>query len=367
MSRCFTHEDAASWATDFRVRAARDRVPVSAMLELTSRCNLRCQHCYLGDPTEPDAGCDPEMDTESVFNSLDEWAEAGCLYLVLTGGDPMMRPDFNEIYRHAAELGMLITVFCNGTLVTDELIELFRELPPRSIEVGVYGATAETYETVTQIPGSFSKAWKGIHRLHENGFRLTLKTMILTLNQHEVEAMAAQAEALDCKFRFDAAVFPCLSDGSKEPLSLRVDPETVVKFDTESPERLKKWAENIERGCARPESDRVYTCGAGLTSFYADPQGSLSPCLMAKKKYSYSTQGRRFTDIWQTKVSEVRDRQKSRRNGILYGFLQGACTHCPAMNYIETGDEEVESEYMRKTAQLRYETVMKTKKTEKVL
>lgn len=364
VSQCVLNEDASGWVAGFRARAARDRIPVSAMLELTARCNLRCQHCYLGSQAEQHLQQDLELDTQAVLSSLDEWAEAGCLYLTLTGGDPMVRSDFCEIYRHAAELGMLMTVFCNGTLVTDEIIDLFQELPPRLIEIGIYGATSETFEAVTQVPGSFDRAWRGVHRLLENGFNVTLKTMILTLNQHEVNAMAAQAEALECAFRMDAAVFPCLPDGGTEPLSLRVDPETAVKFDAEFPDRRKKWAENIERSRNRPEGDQLYTCGAGLTSFYSDSQGSLSPCLMARN-YSCSAQNRSFKDVWQSDLGEIRNRQRAEKKSSLIGIFRGACTHCPAMNYIETGDEEIESEYMKRTAQLRYETIMAMEHREK--
>jgi len=177
------------WTLGFRSRAYAERVPISATLELTSRCNLRCQHCYLGNQDEQHRKRDQERDTAAVMKSLGEWAEAGCLYLLITGGDPMMRKDFATVYRHARELGMLVTVFCDGILVTDPIIELFKEFPPRKVEVSIYGGTRETYETVTRVPGSHAAAWKGIRKLHENGIRIGLKTVLMTLNQHEQDMM----------------------------------------------------------------------------------------------------------------------------------------------------------------------------------
>lgn len=357
MDQCPVQPDDKSWAAGFRARTTQARLPVFGVLELTSRCNLRCQHCYLGSQTNQHLKKDLERDTESVLKSLDEWAEAGCLYLLITGGDPMMRTDFPEVYRHAAELGMLVTVFCDGILVTDRIIELFIEYPPHKVDISIYGATATTYETVTRIPGSHALAWKGIRRLHSNDIRLALKTMVLTLNQHELEAMADQAEELDCDFRFDSAVFPCLPDGSKEPLSLRVEPEVMVQYDAGTTERREMWAKSIEMTRQLPENDRLYNCGAGRTLFYCDPYGNLSPCLMTTN-YSYSAEGRSFQDVWRDDVGKICERKWTKPAGSLTGALRGACSHCPAVNYVETGDEEVESDYMRNLARHRYEAVM---------
>jgi radical SAM protein with 4Fe4S-binding SPASM domain len=349
--------DGKSWAAGFRGRAARDRVPVTATLELTSRCNLRCRHCYLGSQTDQHARREEERTTEEVKASLREWADAGCLYLLITGGDPMIRPDFAEIYRTAAELGMLVSVFCDGILVTDEIADLFRELPPRKVEISIYGATAQTYEAVTRVPGSHRLAWAGIRRLLDAGVRLTLKTMVLTLNVHEFEAMAARAAELGCEFRSDATVFPCLSDGSTDPLSLRLGPEEIVRWDTQTAERCEKWLENIEKIRDLPESDRVYACGAGRTLFHCDPYGNLSPCLMTRN-YRYSAEGRTFAEVWSRSLGAIQKKVRTKPADCQGGELRGACTGCPAVNYAETGDEEVASEHMRKTTRLRYEAIM---------
>ena len=355
--------DMSRWAAGFRRRAAEKRIPLTAMLELTSRCNLRCQHCYLGDQEAQHAKREQERNTEQVKASLQEWADAGCLYLTITGGDPMMREDFPEIYRTACELGMLVTVFCDGILVDEAMIELFKEFPPLKVEISIYGATRGTYELVTQVPRSHAEAWQGIDRLCANGIRVGLKTVVMTLNEHEVPEMEAQAEQRGLSFRFDSAIFPCLPVDSNEPIDLRVPPETAVKHDLAGPGRLQKWAANIETAGTRPQNDSLYQCGAGLTSFYADPYGKLSPCLMTRN-YVYSQDGRAFEDVWHIELSEIRKKKRTRKDDSLCGGIQGACTHCPAMNYVETGDEETVSDYMKETARLRYETVISEIKKE---
>ncbi len=350
--------DAATmeWTTEFRRRAAQARRPISAALELTRRCNLRCTHCYLGDQAEQHRQGARERGTEEVKAALTEWAEAGCLYLLITGGDPLIRSDFADLYRHARELGLVVTVFCNGTLVTDRIIALFRELPPRKVEISLYGATAETHDAVTGIRGSHALAWAGIRRLQEGGIRIGLKTLLLKTNLHEFEAMERQAAAAGVGFRHDAALFPGLADGSRAPLGLRVPPGEAVRCDMAAPERRQMWREKIEKTAAHPVDPRLYTCAAGQTYFHADPFGDLSPCLMASG-YRCHAGARPFQALWQ-ELAEIRGRRRTRPGGSFSGKLRGACAHCPAFNALETGDEEQESEYMIETTRLRYQAAM---------
>jgi len=357
--------DAASveWTLGFRGRAYRNRIPISATLELTSRCNLRCQHCYLGDQDAQHAAKDQERSTEAVKESLKEWADAGCLYLLITGGDPMMRDDFAEIYQTACELGLLVTVFCDGILVDESIIELFKAFPPRKVEISIYGATAGTYELVTQVPRSYSEAWEGIGLLCQNGIRVGLKTVLLTLNEHELDAMEAQAKERGLPFRYDSAVFPCLPVDSNAPLDLRVAPERVVAHDLSSPDRRTQWLDKLEQTEALPADDRLYTCGAGATGFYADPFGNLSPCLMTTQ-YQCQSGERSFREVWDQELGDIQKKKKTSKETCLTGKVRGACTHCPAANYQETGDEEKESEYIAKLTALRYQAVMNSKKVE---
>lgn len=342
------------WTDGFRVRTGQARIPVSAMLELTRRCNLRCAHCYLGDQAAQHRRRGQERGPAEVKAALTEWAEAGCLYLLLTGGDPMLRPDFAEIYRHARELGMVVTVYCNGTLVTDEIVALFRELPPRKVEISIYGATPATHEAVTGVPGSHERAWNGIRRLQAAGIRVSLKTMLLTTNRHELEPMERQAQILGLEFRHDAALFPCLEDASPAPLAFRVAPAEAVRRDLSGPGRKEKWNETIRRVAGFPADERLYACAAGKTFFHADPFGGFSPCLLATR-YRCEAAGRSFRELWEGELAAIRQRRRVQPAG---GPLRGACTHCPAFNALETGDEERDSEYMKKTALLRYEMAM---------
>jgi len=133
----------------FNQKSAKLRIPLSGSLELTRHCNLSCIHCYATDSSGdilPGDSRQREMETTKILSVIDEICEAGCLYLLITGGEPLLRKDFPEIYRYAKRKGLVITVFSNGILIKEEIIELFKVLPPHVVEISLYGATAETYE-----------------------------------------------------------------------------------------------------------------------------------------------------------------------------------------------------------------------------
>lgn len=347
----------ARWTVDFRARAAQARRPISATLELTRRCNLRCAHCYLGDQAEQRRLRGRECGTAAVKTAMSEWAEAGCLYLLITGGEPLLRTDFAEIYRRARELGLVVSVFTNGTLVTDDVVALFREWPPRKVEISLYGATAATHDAATGVPGSHAQAWVGIRRLHAAGIRVGLKTLLMKSNVAEFDEMERQAKDLGVRFRHDAAIHPCLHGGSRAPLALRVAPEEAVRADMATTERRDTWRASIEQTAARPAADGLYGCSAGQTFFHCDPFGGLAPCVMAET-YRRDPRGRPFREVWNGDLADIRRRTRTRAVASFTGALRGACAHCPAFNLVETGDEERESDYMKRTTLLRYQAAM---------
>jgi len=214
---------------DFRRRTYENRIPISGGINLTNRCNLRCVHCYIRD-YKCGAGNCPELSTNRILSIIDEASAAGCLFFLITGGEPLLHKDFLRIYRYARERGMLVSVFTNGTLLDDAHVELFRELPPQFIEVTLYGATEETFDKVAGKEGAYEACHKGINMLKEGKVPFRLKTMLLTLNQHELVQMQEFAAELGVPFRFDPMIVPGL-DGDRAPLKYRVDPKDAAVAD----------------------------------------------------------------------------------------------------------------------------------------
>lgn len=333
----------------FHQTAILQRIPLNGSLELTSRCNLRCVHCYQGPRT---AG-DPDvigMDTPELMSLLDKISEAGCLNLLITGGEPLLRRDFAEIYLHAKRRGFIVNVFTNGTLVDDSVIRLFKEYPPYEVEVSLYGATAETYENITGVRGSYGKCMSGIHRLLDNGIRTKLKTILMTLNRHEFFDIRKIAEDLGVKFRFDAALFPCLN-GERGPLDFRVPPEEAVNREFADERRLKSWQDYLGSYKGIPAMDHIYECGAGVTGFHVDSEGYLRPCLMSDMQYDLK-QGS-FTDGWLNVMCRVREIKAGEDFECGHCEDRLICGYCPPFFRLEGGSEDKRSDYLCKMGKIR--------------
>ena len=138
------------------------RIPLDGTFELTFRCNLKCKHCYCNQPVNDKKIKKQELSTEEIFRVFDEISEAGCFWLLISGGEPLLREDFEDIYIYAKRKGMLITLFTNGTLVNTKIAEMLKDYPPFLVEITLYGATAKTYEKITGVQGSFTQCIKGI-------------------------------------------------------------------------------------------------------------------------------------------------------------------------------------------------------------
>jgi radical SAM protein with 4Fe4S-binding SPASM domain len=336
-------------------KVIEQRVPLSGGIALTHRCNLTCVHCYLGDKSEQHQWRRSELSTRKWCTILDEVADAGCLYLLITGGEPLLRDDFAEIYTHAKTRGMLVSVFTNGTLISDSILALFQDLPPAGIEISLYGASAETYERITGHPEAFRRCLDNIERLIESGIQLSLKTMLMAHNVRELGGIQKLADDFGLDFRFDAAICPQL-DGNPAPLAMRIDPKAAVDLEMNDTKRLQQWGDYFANAGGGPESDRLYRCGAGETNFYIGPYGNLQPCLMVTD-LTHDLRVSSFQDGWQRTMPRIRRRQAAPGFACKTCPIQTLCELCPAVFRIETGSEQVPSEYICAMAHRRYEAL----------
>jgi MoaA/NifB/PqqE/SkfB family radical SAM enzyme len=148
-------------------------------LELTSRCNNNCRHCYINLPVDDKQAQVKELTLKEIKHIAEQAVSLGAVWCLITGGEPLLRGDFFDIFLCLKKAGLLVSVFTNATLLTDEHARFFKEYPPRDIEVTVYGATAGTYEKVTRKPGSFAAFMRGLNLLLENRIKVRMKAMDL--------------------------------------------------------------------------------------------------------------------------------------------------------------------------------------------
>jgi radical SAM protein with 4Fe4S-binding SPASM domain len=343
-----------SWSLKLHKKAVARRTPLNGAVEVTRRCNLSCAHCYTNLPVGAREAKERELSCGEHCRLIDEMAESGCLWLLFTGGEIFVREDFLDIYSHAKEKGLIVTLFTNGTLITPEIADYLAERRPFSIEITIYGRSREIYQTVTGVANSYDRCLRGIRLLVERGLPLTVKTLALRDNAHELWEMRRFVESdLGLDFKFDAVLNPRI-DGSRRPLALRLSPEAVVRLDLEDGTRGAEW----RRFCAHLTKpgprvrESLYQCGAALHSFAVTPEGTLVPCILSRRS-GYDLRGGSFREGWQRFLGPVRKKNVRRETRCSACQIKDMCGMCPANGELENDDAEEPVEFLCRVAHLR--------------
>ncbi len=304
------------------------RIPITASLELTLRCNLRCDHCYLGSDRKRD-----ELSTDEVKGILDGLAQAGTLLLTLTGGEVFLRHDFAEIYRYAIGKGFLVTVFTNATLLKSEHVELFRSLPPRLVEISLYGLTDDDYDSFTHARVSFAQLDANLRSLRDAGVTMLLKSVATVTLGPKVRAMRAYADSLGVQFRFATVVYGA-HDATALADNERPSAETVCGHERDIVAR-----DVPERVPLPPAGNRVFHCGAGRIALHIDAEGVMSRCGMVRTALAGRVDLRETTvaDAWR-QLGVGLDDELAEGHPCRDCKLRSLCSRCPATS---TPEQEI--------------------------
>ena len=350
-------------------KLANRRAPLSFDLEITARCNNACRHCYINLPAGDVEARRRELSLAEISSIADQAVDLGALWCLITGGEPLLRKDFADIYGALKRKGLLLSVFTNACLVTQEHVALFKEYPPRDIEVTVYGITQETYERVTRRPGSYAAFRRGLDLLLENGIKVRLKAMALRSNVHELPEIAAFCrERTADYFRFDPLLhlrYDRDPERNAEILSERLSPAEIVAIEQGDEERARA----LEKGCDRlihPEVEgelcnHLFHCGAGNQSFSVSYDGYFRLCAdLWHPDCIYDLRRGSLAQAWETLVPQVRDLrsanpeflERCRRCPII-----NLCLWCPAHADLESGQMDDWSEYFCQVAHARAEAI----------
>jgi len=346
----------ADWSLGVHQRLGGSRVPFSGTIELTQRCNNQCAHCYNNLFINDQDARQRELSSDEWCHVIDEIAAAGCLWLLMTGGEIFLRNDFLDIYTYAGQKGLLISLFTNATLITPEIADYLVDRPPFSIEITLYGRTRQTYERVSGVPGSFERCMRGIRLLMERDLPLKLKTMALTLNKHEIWEMKQFVEAeLGLEFKFDPIINP-RCDGSQGPLDVRLTPAEVVELDLQDPDRITEWNEFCDkfngRDLSPEQADMLWRCGGGQNSFAIDPYGRLRMCILSFSD-SYDLRRGSFQEGWEGYLYKLTQKKITRQTKCVSCSIVDMCGMCPANAELECDDAEAPVDFLCQVAHLR--------------
>jgi len=169
------------------------RLPLEGHLDLTDRCNNHCRHCWLWLPVNAKEQKE-ELNFDEVKNIVDDARSMGCRKWSISGGEPMLRPDFPEIFDYITRKAVSYTLNTNGTLITPEIATILKRKGTKM--VALYGATKETYDHVTRHPGGFEKVMRGFRYLKEAGAGFMVQLIPMRDNWHEWDKMQELAQSL---------------------------------------------------------------------------------------------------------------------------------------------------------------------------
>ena len=313
--------------------------PLGGGFEITHRCNLRCVHCYCRQEAGDERARAAELSLETIRRIVDEAADAGVFSLTLTGGEPLLRTDFLDIYNHVKSRGILPILFTNGTLITPRIAEHLAEYPPFYVDISIYGRMKETYESITGQPGSFERCLQGIEELVKRGIRVFLKTPAMIQNRDELHVLAQFAESLGTVFRYDLNLNPRLEhmDDRFGPYDYGLPLQERVDLEFANAEKVEAWSAFSRQVESMPREQTAYTCGAGLYGFFIDARGHMTMCVLSRHP-SYDLAAGSFEEGWEL-LARTRQEISQDQASIECQTceVRAFCQQCPARAQLEYG------------------------------
>lgn len=310
-------------------KALRLGVPLSVHLDVTYRCNERCEHCYL---EHDDRG---EMSSAEIYDVLQQLANAGVFFLTISGGEPLVRRDCMEIIARARSLGFNVKFKTNAVLIREKEAIRLRELGVEQVQISIYSHRSEVHDSVTKLPGSLRRSLAGIRLLRKQGIRVTLANVLMRSNFEDGDGVRALAAEVGAHYTVDPTVTPMMN-GDTEILRLRISASELHSIF-----RNSDLVGDADTFCAPPApvDDGIregYPCSAGHTACYVSPYADVFPCVQFPLPCG-NLRSEKFIDIWERspQMLEVRSiRGKDLPTCSSCSHL-GTCSRCPGLAYME--------------------------------
>ena len=249
----------------------------------------------------------------------------GTVFLLLTGGEPLLRPDFFDIYEPIRAMGLSLVLFTNGTLLTREVARRLASRPPNRLEITLYGASQSAYETITGVPGSYARCVAGMDSLRSAGVPFSLKTTLNNHNIAELDAMKAMAREWGVVFAPSWLVTPRRDRKESCLAAYRLQPHQVVALEAAQP-----WDT-----APAPHPAGAFSCHAGTASYVVNAAGEMNVCMDLPRPAARVLECG-FRAAWE-RVNRLVD-SVSPQTSCTGCRLEPFCPRCPAFAWLETGD-----------------------------
>ncbi|MGV8110546.1 radical SAM protein [Methanospirillum sp.] len=326
------------------------RLPLKGSIDLTYRCNNRCRHCWLWTGTG-----EGEMTFDEIRSLVDQARSMGCREWAISGGEPMLHPDFVRIFDYITANARTYSINTNGTLITEEIAQLMTRKGAKM--VALYGATAAVHDHVTRHPGSFEATMKGFSLLKKAGAGFIVQLIPMKDNFHEFEQMKELAQSLSKHWRIGAPWLYLSAEASAEKnaeiAAQRLSPRDVVDLDL--PDLSSLSNQNSDHPQSQPGDDHLFdACIRSRRDFHVDPYGKMSFCCFIKDpSMRYDLRSGSFQDAWDSFIPSLIGKV---RGGDEYRTSCGSCEYrqdcrwCPVYSYLEHGRYSAPVEYLCEVA-----------------
>ena len=343
-------------------KATRQKIPLGGTFELTPVCNMDCRMCYVKMSRQQQEAIRPLMTAGEWLRLAEEAKNQGMLYLLLTGGEPFSRSDFREIMTGLHDMGLVLTINSNGTLITEKTMEWLVQVPQVRINITLYGASDATYERLCGNSRGFTQVTKAIRMLRDAGIAVKINCSLTPYNADDLEKIIDFSRREELVVQATAYMFPPVRrDAAKVGQNDRFTPKEAAYYAAKiekllgGSEQFLKRAETLDFGsipsdddmCPDAEGDGIL-CRAGKSNFWVTWDGKMLPCgMLPDEGVDLSITG--FADAWKQiteNVSAIRLPAKCRSCS-----LKERCRVCAAMAVTESGRYDQVPEYRCRMAQ----------------
>lgn len=330
--------------------ASAKGIPVGGTFELTPLCNMNCRMCYIRMSKEDMDKCGKMKTAEEWLNIAKKARERGLLFLLLTGGEPFLYPEFWELYEGLKKMGIMVSINSNATMLSDDIIDRLIKNPPQRINVTIYGGSDETYKELCRYENGFTKATEAVRKLRNAGICVKINGSITPLNCSDIPFCFQFAKEVETPLQLGSYMFPPMRREDKYTCRFEAEEagyyQAVIDKMRYEPADLEKVRGDIikcnECG-SHLERPPKFRCRAGRSSFWINWKGEMHACGMMEnfKEYPFEKD---FGECWDnihkavleqtalTPCSECEDRD--------------VCKVCPAIAFSETGSFNEKPEYL---------------------
>ena len=327
-------------------RAVEAGLPLSGTFELTPVCNMDCKMCYVRLSAREQQAIGPLADAAHWLELGRQAMESGMLYLLLTGGEPFLHPQFREILEGLHRMGLLISINSNGTLIDADTVAWLKDCPPVRVNISLYGASNETYARLCGNPAGFTQVTEAIRLLKEAGITVKLNVSLTPHNAADLPAMAAFAREHELILQVATYMFPPVRrDGTAVGKNQRFSPEEAAYYMAYADYLTLGKERFLAQGTLPTPSDPDECCAdvgdgircrAGKCSFWVTWQGHITPCGMFPVEGSPCLWDAPFAQGWE----QVKERSAAIRLPARCAACEAkdVCRACAAMVITESGD-----------------------------